>query len=36
MMLIARDLVRTFLDEHVTDAPAGSFSAAVERYPQLR
>ncbi len=36
MTLITRDLVRSFLDEHVGDAPAGVFAAAVGRYEELR
>jgi predicted dienelactone hydrolase len=36
MTLITRDLVRSFLDEHVRDAQAGSFAAATTRYAELR
>ena len=36
MTLIIRDLVRSFLDEHVTEAPAAGFTAAIARYPELR
>jgi dienelactone hydrolase len=36
MTLITRDLVRSFVDEHVGDAPAGVFAAAVGRYEELR
>ena len=35
MTLITRDLVRSFLDEHVGDAPAGALAKAVARYPEL-
>jgi dienelactone hydrolase len=36
MTVITRDLIGAFLDEHVRDAPAGTFSAATLRYPELR
>jgi pimeloyl-ACP methyl ester carboxylesterase len=36
MTLIVRDLVRSFLDEHLRGATAGSFSDAIGRYPELR
>ena len=36
MTLIMRDLVRSFLDEHLGDAPAGTFAEAVVRYPELQ
>ena len=36
MTLITRDLVRSFLDEQLGEAPAGSFAEAVGRYPELR
>lgn len=35
MTLITRDLVRTFLDEQVRGAPAGSFAEAAARHPEL-
>jgi pimeloyl-ACP methyl ester carboxylesterase len=35
MTLITRDLVRTFLDEHLGEAPVGAFAEAVARYPEL-
>jgi pimeloyl-ACP methyl ester carboxylesterase len=35
MTRIIRDLVRSFLDEHVGEAPAGTFAEAVGRYPEL-
>ena len=35
MTLITRDLVRSFLDEHLSGAPAGALAEAVERYPEL-
>jgi dienelactone hydrolase len=35
MTQITRDLVRSFLDEHVGGAPAGAFAEAVARYPEL-
>ena len=35
MTLITRDLVRSFLDEHVGGAPAGALAEAVARYPEL-
>jgi hypothetical protein len=34
MTRITRDLVRSFLDEHVGGAPAGAFADAVARYPE--
>ena len=36
MTLITRDLVRSFLDEHVREAPAADFTAAIGRYPEVR
>ncbi len=36
MTVIARDLVRSFLDENVGDAPAGSFAATFAAYPEVR
>lgn len=36
MNVITRDVVRSFLDENVRGAPAGSFAAATARYPELR
>ena len=35
MALITRDLVRSFLDEHVGGAPSGALEEAVARYPEL-
>jgi dienelactone hydrolase len=35
MTLITRDLVRSFLDEHVGGASAGTLTEAVARYPEL-
>jgi pimeloyl-ACP methyl ester carboxylesterase len=35
MTLITRDLVRSFLDEHLGGSAAGAFAGAVERYPEL-
>jgi dienelactone hydrolase len=35
MTLITRDLVRSFLDEHVGGAPAGALEEAVARYPEV-
>ena len=35
MSLITRDLVRSFLDVHVLDAPAETFTAATARYSEL-
>ena len=35
MTLITRDLVRSFLDEHLGGAPAGALAEAVARYPEL-
>jgi hypothetical protein len=32
---IMRDTIRTFLDVHVRDAPAGEFDAAVAKYSEL-
>jgi dienelactone hydrolase len=36
MTLITRDLVRSFLDEHVRGSAPGTFADAVGRYPELR
>jgi dienelactone hydrolase len=36
MNVITRDAVRSFLDEHVRGAAAGSFAATTTRYPELR
>jgi hypothetical protein len=36
MTVITRDAVRSFLDENVRDAPAGSFAATVAQYPEVR
>lgn len=35
MTLITRDLVRTFLGEHLGQAPAGTLTDAVARYPEV-
>ncbi len=35
MMVITRDLVRSFLDEHLGKAPVGALAEAVARYPEL-
>jgi hypothetical protein len=35
MTLITRDLVRSFLDEHLAEAPVEAFAEAVGRYPEL-
>jgi len=35
MTLITRDLVRSFLGEHVGGAPSGALAEAVGRYPEL-
>jgi dienelactone hydrolase len=36
MDVITRDVVRSFLDENVRGAPAGSFASTTARYPELR
>ena len=36
MTVITRDVVRSFLDVHVLDAPAATFTAATARYSELR
>ncbi|MGZ8800653.1 MAG: alpha/beta hydrolase family protein [Aeromicrobium sp.] len=36
MALITRDVIGSFLDEHIRDTPAGAFTAAVARYDELR
>jgi dienelactone hydrolase len=36
MNVITRDVVRSFLDVHVRDAPASTFTAAVAAYSELR
>ena len=35
MTLITRDLVRSFLDEHLGVAAAGAFAGAVGHYPEV-
>ena len=35
MIEITRDLIRSFLDVHVRDAPAATFSSAIDRYPEV-
>ena len=35
MMLITRDLVRSFLDAHLSGAPPGALAEAVARHPEL-
>jgi hypothetical protein len=32
---IMRDVVRSFLEVHMLDAPAATFMAATARYPEL-
>jgi hypothetical protein len=34
--VIARDMVLSFLDVHVRDMPATTFSAAAERYVEVQ
>jgi pimeloyl-ACP methyl ester carboxylesterase len=36
MIVIMRDVVRSFLDVHVRDAPASTFTAAIAAYSELR
>lgn len=36
MSVITRDVVRSFLDVHVLDAPAATFTAAIASYSELR
>jgi hypothetical protein len=35
MTVITREVVRSFLDEHLGGAAAGAFAGAVGRYPEL-
>jgi hypothetical protein len=36
MILITRDMVRSFLDVHLRAAPTATFVATTARYPELR
>jgi hypothetical protein len=36
MILITRDLVRTFLDVNLGNAPSEEFASVTARYPELR
>jgi len=36
MTVITRDVVRSFLDIHLRDAPASTLAAAIARYPEVR